>query len=164
MLVTHEQHYYNSVHRHDDRFVKHGNLMQTEVNRILRLLDIHNSISVWIPILAHACVLFITLLLYISDSELEDSSMKTYWKMFINASGLGRSLPLLSDSSPVSFLEKLKILFATWPTSSNCQLLQMRYQTEAYKIRIGLSSTKQLFYTFQYNISPRAFPALNKTT
>ena len=125
--------------------------------------DIHNSISVWSPTLAHACVSFITLLLYISDSELEDSPIKTYWKMFINASGLGRSLPLLSDSSPVSFLEKLRILFATWPTSSNCQLLQMRYQTEAYKIRIGFSSTKQLFYTFQYNISPRAFPALNKT-
>lgn len=58
--------------------------------------------------------------------------------------GRGRSLLLLSDSSPVSFFPgeiNLKILFADWPSSSDCQLLQMRYQTEVYKITMGFSST-----------------------
>lgn len=104
-------------------------------------------------------VLPVTLHLYESDSRLEN-----FTGIFL--SGLGRRLPRLSDSGPVSVFPgeiNLKILFANWPSSSNCQLLLMQYQTEMYEVTPWFSSSQTAFRTFRLKILPRAFQAVTKT-
>ena len=107
---------------------------------------IRGNILVLIPTLAHACIFFFyhspSLHIWQLAREFFHQDLLEYF--YKTVCGLGRSLPLLSDSSPVSFFPgeiNLKILFVDWPSSSDCQLLQMRYQTEAYKITMGFSST-----------------------
>lgn len=74
-----------------------------------------------------------------SDNSVEklcpQNLLRYFWK---TVCGLGRILHLCRDQSlPLCFLEKLKVLFANWPHSSECQLHRYKIKQKFIKSWCG---------------------------
>lgn len=155
LLAAHERRYYNSVHRHnDDRFVKSENLSKLKSVGSWDYYGICRNMLVWIPALACARIVPVSSLhIWQLAREARHQDLLHYFHKTV--CGLGRTSPLFSDLSLVSIFPgefNLKALLANWHSSSNCQLLQMQYQTEAYKITMVCSSAWNdiLYFPIQY--------------
>lgn len=124
---------------------------------------IGRNTSVWIPTLAHARCSICHSPSPRSWQQAGKFCLQDLLEYFYKTGcGLGRRQPLLSDSSPVSVFPgeiNLKILFANWPSSSNCQLLQMQYPTETYKITMWFSSTQTAVLYFSMQYFTQGFPS-----